>query len=362
MKARKNKAFLLISLALYFLMSLPIQAISDIITSKQSGNWKDQATWYKRVPTENDDVVISGHSILINTDQLCKSIRIVADTDSDTKLAVVDGDLQVIEHFVVEVENQNKHTDVEIKGTGSLNIAGYVLFERSINNNQMARMQLHISENGQMNILDNFEFSYGAAHRKENNQEIWLEHHAQLNIQGSLTFEQIKHGRDAQLLLTDNALMTVDRHMFIAHFIGERVKVNLRDQSTIAIRGSLAFYHGYFITDDYSYIDLYDGSTLSVAGDFEIYPRGSKTIMYIRLHQNSTVHIRGRLIVYKTGWDNLRIQLNDYSCFSIGGLGLKENTGGTTRSFNVTGGRTNITLVKKDLVAIPKYKSAALMD
>jgi len=353
---------LLISILYIFLMSIASLSMGETITATSHGNWNDRETWDIRIPTVNDDVFICGQMIIVNSEQYCRSIWITADTISDTKLSVVDGDLHIKHHLTVEVDNQNKHTDVEIKGRACINVGGYVVFERSIKNNQKARMQLHITEYGQMNVQDDFEFSYGAAHKKENNQEIWLEGHAQLNVQGSLTFEQIKHGRDAELLITDNALLTVDGHMFIAHFVGERVKVQLRDQSIVNVRGSLAFYHGYFMTNDFSYIDMFDGSALCVAGDFEIYPRGSKTIMYIRLHQSSAFHIRGRLIVHKAGWDNLKIQLNDYSSVSIGGLGLKENTLASLKAFNVTGGRCNISIVGKKLVATPRHKSAALMQ
>jgi len=286
----------------------------------------------------------------------------IANTTANTKLEVVGGNIRVRDHFIVEVDNQNKHTDVEIKGSASVNIEGYVLFDRSIDNNQIARMQLHISDYGQMNVLKNFDFIYGSAHKEESEQEIWLEHDAQLNIHGSLTFEQTKNGREARILITDKAYLTVDRNMFIAHYIGDRVKIQLHNQSNIIVKGSLAFYHGHSNTDANSYIDLFDHSSLSVSGNFEFNPRGNKTIIYIRLHQHSAFHVIGSLLVDETSWDNFKIQLFDYSSLSIGGLGHKEKATDNTQYFNVTGGRWNISIVEQELVAVPKYKTSSMMD
>ncbi|RMG79022.1 MAG: hypothetical protein D6707_08980, partial [Bacteroidetes bacterium] len=326
----------------FFLGAIYTQA--QTANAVSNGNWNQTSTWdCGCVPDANYDVVISGYQVDVTDAQAAKSVLLTDDPGRNTQLDINNGTLTVSNDFTVDVNNDNRHMDVIIQGTGVLNVMGNVLFDRAINNWRNKRMQLHMTDNAVFNVTGDFDFIYGDASSNESSYEIWMENNARINIRGDFNFQQTDDGNDATLYMEDNSYIDVDGNMLASLDRGDITELLLNNNAVLDVAGNLSLdvernnaadrrFNVYLrnsarllvggdlnIYQDRSrdlYFNTYDASAVTVSGDMNITQNNSN--IWFTFNNSSSVNVGGRVVINKTGGKDLEFILNNSPTVTVG--------------------------------------------
>lgn len=255
-----------------FILSFILSANPTFATkfySKNNGNWTDGNSWDNGglTPSQNDTVIINGHSITVNSKIEIKRIEITntALTFSGSSL-LVDGvdTLTVTEDILMTAENKFKNIDISVLGDATFIVQGNVSMIRASNNNSSSWLSLFLYGNSKTTIQGDLSYDYKNSDNLEFSNEIYTYGNAILDVTGQTNLV-IRDGKELLLIAEGNSQIILRDSVSLISYGGESTKISSTSNATISIQQNILVLNSGSNTSKIS--SGTTGGTINITGD-----------------------------------------------------------------------------------------------
>ncbi|MEL6866284.1 MAG: hypothetical protein AAFP19_17775 [Bacteroidota bacterium] len=290
-----------------------------IIISKKNGSWSDPSTWdLGRVPLPEDSVYIDGHTITIeDSDGAVQVAYLQLDNDDDTELSISESaSLSISGHLIATAGEGEHDLFIKLADNAILEVMGEMQMTRIGANNTDNKFLLEIKGNATVTVLTDFTYAYYNTD-KEDEKEIRLSEGGTLDVRGKMELV-MTNGEDFDVELKGTSKIIVGGDFLAQISGGDDMEIYPKDESVFWVKG------------DATFENLGGGKKMKFkAGDgsgphiFEksltLNSQSTDKDAYIEAAKNSTIKIKGDIIVYAVNDDNVYIDLKDGADLYFGG-------------------------------------------
>ncbi len=278
--------------------------------------WSNPTNWNPDgLPGAGASVTISGYTVIVNSNETVTNVTINADAASNTELDIqAGGNLTVTNDLNVNVVDENTNTDVTIQGGGILTVNNDVIFDRDVTNTRNRRLRLTIEDNSDMNVGNDFTFTYGDG--TENGVDILVQNSANFDITGNFTMEEIGDGNDITMQILNTAAVTVGGDFSMNQTDGNNVVLDLQNDGSLTVTDD--FQMNIDDDDNNTRVDLDDNAVLNVSDSVIIVINDGNNVTWV-INDNSDVNITNAFYFDKNGGEDFELDMNDNATIDIGG-------------------------------------------
>ncbi len=338
-----------------FLLILLFPAISfaTLFTSQSGGDWNNSATWDQglNVPGPGDDVVIDGHTVLIQSANA--NVNNLTITNNGTALSQLEmlgsytvnifGDLHMI------AENVNQDIKLLVNGNTILNITGDFLMERTSDNNQSANMAFIASDDSKIFINGAFDFYYRNSNG-ESGLDIQTYNNAEITVSQKSVFQQ--DGGDYFLITFagSSKIMFLDSLNLILN-TGNALGLTISGAADLTIGKTLTAKNLGGVEDLTITASL--GGDISIAEDLNLTAGASRNLELNSTTGLTIIDVNKNINMDATTTASLALNLGSFGVLNIGGNLERPNKFGSLSMTNSS--QLNFNGTGQQVIPISKY-------
>ncbi|MEM1322000.1 MAG: T9SS type A sorting domain-containing protein [Bacteroidota bacterium] len=311
-------------------------SFASTVKAVKDGEWHDDDVWDSgSAPTSADDVIIDGYEVTITDNSPNITINSLSLSNVNgpghTELTIFGNSnnliLNINNDFNAFLGTAERKTRIKVGQKAAVNILGNAMFERSIDNNTIWRLQLHLEGDAQFNVNGHFTFDYGDS-GIELLQEIYMEDESDLTIGGNTNIIQ-RDGANFTLEMRNQAEVHFGGNLDFTQTGGVLMSISMYDSTNMTVIGSVN--HNSSKRDGYSRVKCREVSKITINGDYNIVSSAVDAFIDLTTESLEPMVIRGDITIDATSEGDVEIEIGDNSTLKFGGNLVRNSNFGSLK-------------------------------